>query len=238
MSGSHDCRSNEHRVRCAVEIVNGAGRVGLDYAGPFRDFPTWSATDVLRGHVAPAEMKDGGDGGGDGGSGDGGDGEGEGQEDGGELAFGPFLVDLSGTDLTGGIHFQFKLDVPDGTYEEVSFRVDPVSAAAAASAPVEAQRAGLAELAGKGASVLVNGTSQGAPFELAAPISAKQENEGSVVVDANGAALTLNVDPSRWFLAADGSTVLDPSDAANAAAISANIRASIRVENEDDHHDG
>lgn len=181
----------------------------------------------------PVRMKDGG---GEGGDDGGGDGEAEG-EDGGERELGPFLVDLAGADLNGGIHFQFKLDVPDGTYDEVSFRIQPVSADAAAAAPVEAQRAGLGELAAKGASVVVDGTFQGTAFELAAAISAKQENEGDVVVDANGAALTLNVDPSRWFLAADG-TALDPSKPENAAAIAANVRASIHVENDDDHHGG
>jgi adenylate cyclase len=34
-----------------------AGRVGLDYAGPFRDFPTWSATDVLHGRIPPEELR-------------------------------------------------------------------------------------------------------------------------------------------------------------------------------------
>ncbi len=37
--------------------VDGAGRVGLDYRGRYRDFPTWSATDVMNGVVSPAEIR-------------------------------------------------------------------------------------------------------------------------------------------------------------------------------------
>jgi len=44
----------EVRVGGRVVATDEAGRVGLDYAGPFRDFPTVSAADVLRGRV-PAE---------------------------------------------------------------------------------------------------------------------------------------------------------------------------------------
>jgi adenylate cyclase len=36
--------------------VDDLGRVPLGYYGPWREFPTWSATDVLNGRIAPAEM--------------------------------------------------------------------------------------------------------------------------------------------------------------------------------------
>ena len=46
-------------------------------------------------------------------------------------------------------------------------------------------------------------------------------------------AVTLDFDPSRWFQAADG-TKLAPGSASSAAAIEANIRASIRLVHDDD----
>jgi adenylate cyclase len=36
--------------------VDDVGRVPLNYYGPYRDFPTWSATDVLHGRIAPADL--------------------------------------------------------------------------------------------------------------------------------------------------------------------------------------
>jgi adenylate cyclase len=47
----------EVRVGARVIPTDDAGRVGLDYAGPVRDFPTWSATDVLHGRVPRSEME-------------------------------------------------------------------------------------------------------------------------------------------------------------------------------------
>jgi adenylate cyclase len=44
----------EVRVGGRVIPTDDAGRVGLDYHGPVRAFPTWSATDVLHGRI-PAE---------------------------------------------------------------------------------------------------------------------------------------------------------------------------------------
>ena len=35
-----------------------AGFAALNYYGPFKDFPAWSATDVLHGRIPPEEMKD------------------------------------------------------------------------------------------------------------------------------------------------------------------------------------
>jgi adenylate cyclase len=37
--------------------VDDLGRVPLNYYGPYRTFPAWSATDVLHGRVSPEEMK-------------------------------------------------------------------------------------------------------------------------------------------------------------------------------------
>jgi adenylate cyclase len=47
----------EVRVGRRVVDTDDAGRVPLNYYGPVRDFPAWSATDVLRGRVRPEDMK-------------------------------------------------------------------------------------------------------------------------------------------------------------------------------------
>src|SRR5438067_167017 len=46
------------------------------------------------------------------------------------------------------------------------------------------------------------------------------------------ATITLNFDPSQWFVS--GTTVLDPSDAANKLAIEANIKSSLAAFQDDD----
>jgi len=47
----------EVRIGARVIDTDDAGRVPLNYYGPSRAFPTWSATDVLHGRIAPADMK-------------------------------------------------------------------------------------------------------------------------------------------------------------------------------------
>lgn len=156
------------------------------------------------------------------------DGEDDGDEC--ELEFGPFLVDLGGEALAGGIHPVFDVPVPAGTYEELEFKVNTISSHHAGDDP------GLAEMHAKHASVIVNGTFQGAAFEFVTHFEAEHEREGHVVIDPEtGANVTLDVDASGWFTAADGTTVLDPGDPTNQGAIFHNIRASLRVKLDDDH---
>jgi hypothetical protein len=186
----------------------------------------------------------GGSGGGDGsGSGDSGGDDGSGDDGGGEceIEAGPFLVDLSGDTLTGPVHWVATVDVPFGTYQEIKFKVNTISAAKAGT------DAGLLAMVDAHASILVegtrsttvNGTTTTAPFSFSTPMEVAQKREGAIVV-AEGANVTLDVDPSGWFKAADG-TMLDPADATARGAIEANIRASIRVlqdDDEDGHDDG
>ncbi|HET6438067.1 MAG TPA: adenylate/guanylate cyclase domain-containing protein [Anaeromyxobacter sp.] len=47
----------EVRVGSLVVPTDEAGRAGLDYLGSIRDFPTWSATDVLDGRVSADRMR-------------------------------------------------------------------------------------------------------------------------------------------------------------------------------------
>lgn len=151
--------------------------------------------------------------------------------DGGECAIesGPFMVDLSGSDLATGVHPVTGIDVPSGTYGELRFQIHVIDASQAGA------DAGLAEMAAAGASILVDGTQGGAAFQFKSAITVDQKREGKIVVDpATGVNVTLDLDPSGWFRASDGSR-LAPDDPVAASAIDANIRASVRVVHDDDH---
>ena len=146
-----------------------------------------------------------------------------------EIESGPFLVDLSGSDLASGVHAVTGIDVPPGTYEELRFQIHVIDASQAGTS------AGLAAMAAAGASILVDGTQGGATFQFKSAITVDQKREGKIVVDpSTGVNVTLDLDASGWFKAADGSK-LDPADAAAATAVDANIRASVRVVHDDDH---
>jgi hypothetical protein len=146
-----------------------------------------------------------------------------------EIESGPFLVDLSGGDLATGVHPVTGIDVPSGTYEELRFQIHVIDASQAGTS------AGLAAMAAAGASILVDGAQGGAPFQFKSTITVDQKREGKIVVDpSTGVNVTLDLDASGWFKAADGSK-LDPADAAASSAIEANIRSSVRVIHDDDH---
>lgn len=145
-----------------------------------------------------------------------------------ELKFGPFLVDLSGAALGGGVHHQFDVSVPAGTYEEIDVEVGPITAARAGT------DAGLKDMADLLASLVVDGTIDGQTFRFTAPLETEQEREGAVVAGASAAAITFDFDPSGWF-GGTGAARLDPTVAANADAILANVRASLRVVHDGDH---
>jgi len=55
--GSTPSRLELVQVGDRVLDVDAAGRVWLDYLGRYADFPTWSATDVMNGIVAPERMR-------------------------------------------------------------------------------------------------------------------------------------------------------------------------------------
>lgn len=155
-----------------------------------------------------------------------------------EIESGPFLVDLAGDALASGVHPVTGIDVPPGTYEELRFDVHVIDAAKAGT------DAGLLAMAEAGASILVNGTVDGAAFEFKSAVSVSQKREGDIVVDpVTGANVTLDLDPSGWFKATDGSR-LSPTDPAARSAIEARIRASLRVlcdrdeDGEDDDSEG
>jgi hypothetical protein len=123
-----------------------------------------------------------------------------------------------------------------GTYDKLKLDVHAVELAPSAA---------FDDLVRRGASVLVEGTVDGQPFTFATRLEAELEHEGSFELGGAAANITLNIDASQWFRAADGSR-LNPLDAGARDAIVANIRASFSAFEDDDedgaddrgHHDG
>jgi len=154
-----------------------------------------------------------------------------------EVVLKPFLISLSGSDLTGGVQKIIDAAAPTGTFRELKFAIGPVTADQAGS------DAGLADLAAKKASVVIDGTLNGVAFSYVTDLTAQVQMEREVDVAGDKSNnVTLSIDPKGWFGA--GATPLDPSDAANKAAIDANIKASFDAFQDDsrsghhDHEDG
>jgi hypothetical protein len=152
----------------------------------------------------------------------------DGDDDRCEIEGGPLLVDLAGGDLVGGVHAVADFSAPAGSYDDVKLRVHAITLAQAGG------DSALQPMIDAGASVLVDGTLAGSPFTFSAPVEATQKRAGPIVVDpSTGVNVTLDVDPSGWFKAADG-TLLDPNAPTAREAILENVRASIRLIKDDD----
>ena len=153
-----------------------------------------------------------------------------------EISQGPLLLDASGDALAGALLQLVTGSVPAGTYDKL--KIDIHSVAAAPAGPFD-------DLVKRGASILLEGTVDGQPFTFASALEAELEHEGTFALGSAASNITLNVDVSRWFKAADGSR-LDPRDSASQAGIAANLRASFSAFEDDDedgvddrgHHDG
>ena len=150
-----------------------------------------------------------------------------------EISEGPFLVDLTGTALDGGVQQVFDTDVPAGSYREFSVNIAPATGAA------------LGDLSAQGLSLIVDGTFNGAAFSFSSKLKVTEKKEGTFTVGADTGNVTLSFDSSGWF--GTSAAPLDPKDAANGAAIEANIIASLSAfrdddrnghDDDDEHHDG
>ncbi len=217
------------RVRIVVEKVALEGTLAA--ATPDSGMPDESSMMLVAGRRSAADDR--------GGDGEGGDGNEES-----EVKVGPFLVDLTGDQMKGGITQVFDGDVPAGTFNEIRITVAPVAAADAGA------NAGIVAM--KGASVIIDGTitegttdggatDAGAvvtPFSFVSSLHATQKHETDMIVTVNGTTknVTLTIDPTGWFKAEDGSR-LDPTLTANREAIEENIKASIKAF-EDEDEDG
>jgi hypothetical protein len=140
----------------------------------------------------------------------------------GEVVRGPFLIDLSGEPLAGGIHQAFDTQVPAGTYDEVCFVVNSVSMPMARPAP------GLAAMQALHASIAIDGAIDGKRFEFTTPFEVKQCRRGSFSVGTGTTGLTFDVNYHGWFTGHAGGR-LDPNASRDRGDILENIRCSIRI---------
>lgn len=153
-----------------------------------------------------------------------------------EISQGPLLLDAKGDALGGALLELVTGNVPAGTYDKL--KVDIHRAETAPSPAFD-------DLVKKGASILLEGTVDGQPFTFASALEAELEHEGQFELGTTASNITLGIDASRWFKAADGSR-LDPRESSARQAIEANIGASFSAFEDDDedgaddrgHHDG
>lgn len=154
-----------------------------------------------------------------------------------EVSTGPFVADLAGDQLAGGLQPVFQTQVPAGTYRELEVEI----------APLADTVTGAGDLGGS--SVVVNGsfthqvTTGGTtatvtdPFVISVTAGVEIERETQITVAADGTVpnVTLTIDWAKWFT--DGTRALDPTNPADAATIAANIARSLDAF-EDDDQDG
>lgn len=146
-----------------------------------------------------------------------------------EVRSSPFLIDLSGAELDGGVADAITADVPAGTYEEAEIVIQRLEDA-------QASLPGFEELVAADASIIIEGTIDGAAFRFVSRDGMEQELPGSLVIGDVQNNVTLNVDPRGWFGGSDAAR-LDPRTAENQQAIENNIEASLEAF-EDDDSDG
>lgn len=127
---------------------------------------------------------------------------------------GPFVVDLTADEIESGAHREFSLGTLDsGTYGGAEIEIEPLDSKDDQSDPA------VADFVAAGASLLVDGTYQGTAFTFKGHFLAEQGTDGDVVVDAaNPVSLAMTVDPSKWFLDAEGAAV-NPGDEAQHATL-------------------
>jgi hypothetical protein len=153
-----------------------------------------------------------------------------------EISKGPLLLDVSGPALGGALVELVRANVPPGVYDKLKLDIEALESAPSAA---------FDDLVRRGASILIEGTADGQPFTFASGLEAELEHEGRFELGGAAANITLSIDASKWFKAADGSR-LNPGDAGARDAIVANVRASFSAFEDDDedglddrgHHDG
>lgn len=139
---------------------------------------------------------------------------------------GPFLVDLAGAALDGGITQLFEVSVPEGTYDDLRFVVHPLE---------DGQRIGDPDLDGPRASVVLDLTVDGEPFRFTSTVNDQQRIGGTFRVGGGSSSdnITIRIDASGWFTGAGGA-FLDPRVGGNRQAIEDNLRTSIDAFDDDD----
>ncbi len=153
-----------------------------------------------------------------------------------ELQVGPTLVTLP---VDGTTKLVLDALVPTGTYSGLQAKLDAVTAnddepGAAAFLTAHPDLQGVSV---KVAGVYTDAGNQTHNFTFTSGVDAEIEAafQPPITVGATTSNLTVAVDVASWFK--DGSAVVDPTNAANAAAIARNIERSFRAF-EDDDRDG
>ena len=147
-------------------------------------------------------------------------------DDCGEIELGPVLVDLP---LDGGATAVTQVSIPAGTYHEIEFKLrEPDD-----DAEDMPFRAAHPEFIGL--SVKVQGTYNGQPFTWTSRMRSDLEREfhPPVVIGADAANVTLEVDVARWFRDGSGRAI-DPANGSARGQIEANIASSFGAFQDDD----
>src|SRR5205807_8025421 len=122
-----------------------------------------------------------------------------------EFEAGPFVLDLKDTALNGTVQTLTVKDVPAGTYREIKFKVHAPSASDSADQAVK----DMASAQPGGASIIIEGQIDNAPYTFISAIEAEEKFEGTFNLTGSAQNVTLNVDPATWF-GGTGSARLDP----------------------------
>lgn len=151
-----------------------------------------------------------------------------------EIEVGPVLLELP---LTPGASQVLSTAVSAGTYHEVKFRID-VPDDDAEDAEFRSAHPEFTNM-----SIRVTGTFNGSAFTFTSRVEAEQKLEfaAPLVVGDGTVDLTIFVDVNRWFLTADGTSLIDPALALAGqpmqAVVENNIKASFQAF-EDHDQDG
>jgi hypothetical protein len=149
-----------------------------------------------------------------------------------EFEAGPFLIDLSGAELSGTVQTVVSASIPPGTYREVKFDLHKPDL----SEPGVASNPALSAMAAAQQSIIVDGTIDGQPFSWSSQVDAEQQFAGTFDVGTGAQNVTLNIDVTGWF-GGSGSARLDPRVSSNQSQIENNVQASFKVF-DDENRDG
>lgn len=151
----------------------------------------------------------------------------EGENDDTEMEAGPTVLDLSGAGLEGSPQKLVDMQVAPGSYADIEYKIEKLSADDPA-----AKDAKFADLIAEKATVIIDGTIDGAAFHFASGLEVEQKAEHAFNV-GEGGNITFNLDPASWFTDGNGGR-LDPREGANLSAIEDNIKRSLDAYNDDD----
>jgi hypothetical protein len=144
-----------------------------------------------------------------------------------EVEAGPFLVDVSGSSLSGQAAHVLDMSVAAGTYDELEIKIQKLEDSDAKG------DAKFADMVAKEASVIIDGKIDGQDFSFVSALSVEQEHEASFTIGEGAGNITLNLDVTKWFTSESGQR-LDPRQSTNKSAIEESIKRSIDAFDDDD----